>query len=64
MIRGSVKSISSSKMEHVIEMSIHNRFDIEVIDAKTGKVKQTAQAFNCICNKLWDYLLQPKSYFN
>ena len=34
--------------------SIHNRFDIEVIDAKTGEVRQRAQAENVICAGLWN----------
>ena len=42
------------KKELVLPMSIHNRFDIEVIDTKTGKIRQTAQAFNVICNNFWD----------
>ena len=29
---------------------LHNRFDIKVVDAKTGKVKQTAVGFNVITN--------------
>ena len=39
-----------------IDIKLHNRFDIEVIDAKTGKVKQQAQAENIILNALWDRL--------
>lgn len=42
---------------------IHNRFDIEVRDAKTGELKQQAQAFNVICNALWTRLLSGNSYF-
>ena len=30
---------------------IHNRFDVIVQDAKTGKVKQTAVAYNIILNQ-------------
>ena len=36
--------------------SIHNRFDIEVINAETGEVRQRAQAENVICNQLWAYM--------
>lgn len=43
---------------------IHNRFDIEVCDAKTGKLKQKAQAFNVICNALWTRLFSGNTYFN
>ena len=34
-------------------LSIHNRFDIEVIDARTGEKKQEAKAYNTILNRLW-----------
>lgn len=52
--------------------SIHNRFDIEVRDAATGELKQRAQAFNLICEALWDRLLatgsnnawSPQRYFD
>lgn len=33
--------------------SIHNRFDIEVIDAETGNVKQNAKAENVVLNAYW-----------
>lgn len=41
--------------------SIHNRFDIEVIDTRTGKVRQHAQGTNVICNQLWTDMLQQVS---
>lgn len=44
-------------MELKQNISIHNRFDIEVIDAKTGEVKQKAKAENIILNRLWTALL-------
>lgn len=44
-------------MELKEKIGIHNRFDIEVIDAKTGKVKQTARGYNIICDQLWSCLL-------
>lgn len=44
--------------------SIHNRFDVEVIDAQTGKVKQRAQAENTICTQLWTRLFSFLPYFN
>lgn len=40
-------------MNKNIDFKIHNRFDIEVIDAKTGEVRQRAQAFNLICDTAW-----------
>jgi hypothetical protein len=36
-----------------IKLSIHNRFDVEVIDAATGRTKKRAYAENVICNQLW-----------
>ena len=39
-----------------IQMNIHNRFDIEVIDSQTGQIKQKAQAFNVICDTFWSKL--------
>lgn len=47
-----------------LNASIHNRFDVEVIDAKTGEIKQRAQAENVICANLWTRLLTPNNYFN
>lgn len=37
-----------------INLGIHNRWDIEVIDAKTGEVKQTATGYNVICDAYFD----------
>ena len=34
---------------------IHNRFDIEVVDSITGKIKQRAQAFNTVLDTWWKY---------
>ena len=35
---------------------IHNRFDVEVRDAKTNELKQTAVAYNIILNRWFHYL--------
>lgn len=37
-----------------MQASFHNRFDIEVIDAQTGEIKQKAQAENVILNAFWN----------
>lgn len=37
-------------------INIHNRFDIEVFDTKTGKIRQRAQGHNVILQALWDIL--------
>lgn len=56
MIRGKVRECAPTRIEHTMNANIHNRFDIEVRDAKTNQLKQKAQAFNVICNKFWEYL--------
>lgn len=48
-------------MELKNKLSIHNRFDIEVIDARTGELKQKAQAHNIICNGLWSALCSSQN---
>lgn len=45
--------IQAARAEAKLDMSIHNRFDIEVVDANTGKTKQKAYAENVICDQLW-----------
>ena len=52
------------KINSTLNASIHNRFDIEVIDAATGNVRQRAQAENIICDALWTRLFTPTTYFN
>lgn len=67
MIRGTKRALEKRpSVKANINASIHNRFDIEVVDAKTGEVKQRAQAFNVICDKLWEYALSSSAskYFN
>lgn len=49
MIRGQNRSVTNKN----IMASIHNRFDIEVIDAMTGAVKQRAKAENVILDTIW-----------
>lgn len=51
--------VAEPEVQHVdakLNASIHNRFDIEVIDTASGKVRQRAQAENVICNQLWTYM--------
>lgn len=68
MIRGTKRPLEK-KLD--LRASIHNRFDVEVIDAFTGKVKQKARAFNVICDALWTRLFHtsssawyPQAYFS
>lgn len=63
MVRGQKRTIKTPTNIDV-QASIHNRFDIEVVDANTGQIKQTAQAENVICNNLWTQLFKPATYFN
>ena len=53
-----------AKLSKELRMEIHNHFDIEVVDVKTGKVKQKAQAFNVVCNSYFDRVAnnQPCTY--
>lgn len=73
MIRGTKRPIvkaveiieqKARKIDAQLNATIHNRFDIEVIDVATGEVRQRAQAQNVICNALWTRLLAPNTYFN
>lgn len=64
MIRGkNIQCSNIEKVEKTLRASIHNRFDVEVIDAKTGKVKQKAVGHNVICNGLWSKLASNTNYF-
>jgi hypothetical protein len=70
-IRGSKRPVPTDaalapaqKVNAQLNCNIHNRFDIEVVDAETGKIKQRAQAENVICSQLWTRLLAPNTYFN
>lgn len=54
MIRGKSRPV---RQEIGLEASIHNRFDIEVRDSRTGEIRQRAQAFNIICDALWTRML-------
>lgn len=50
MIRGAV----NPKIEEFsIPVDLHNKFLVEVIDARTGNPRLKAQAKNVICNQLW-----------
>lgn len=59
MLRGSTRVIAGDVK--TFNASIHNKFEIEVVDARTGRIKQRAEAHNVICNNLWSNV---SSYFN
>ena len=60
MIRGSVRKAPDKAFN--VSTSIHNRFDIEVLDASTGEIKQRAFAENVICDQLWEKLCSSGTY--
>ena len=65
MIRGNKREMGNTvPVRAAADAGIHNRFDIEVRDGKTGELKQQAQALNVICNALWTRLFAPANYFN
>lgn len=65
MIRGKKRMLDNKPaMGFDVQTGIHNRFDIEVIDARTGAIKQEARAFNIVCNYLWTCIVSRSSYFN
>lgn len=51
-------------MDVKFNATIHNRFDLEVIDSRTGEVRQRAQAENVICNGLWSRRTSSLGYFS
>lgn len=40
-------------MARKINAAIHNKFEFEVIDIRTGKLKQSAIAYNVLCTGFW-----------
>lgn len=46
-----------------VRCDIHNRFDFEIIDGKTGEVKRKARAYNVVTNNLWSYLITTNTAF-
>ena len=59
MIRGNTRPVK--KRDINLRANIHNRFDIEVLDAETGELKQKAQAFNLICDVFWTRMFYTNS---
>ena len=44
-------------MERIIHSAVHNRFDIEVTDAETGKVKRRVTSYNIVLNQFFTRLV-------
>lgn len=64
MLRGTRRPVEDRAIpEKKISVSVglHNRFDIEVLDAKTGKLKQKARGYNVICDALWSQIFSSYS---
>lgn len=59
MIRGQKFNVVVPQKSIDIEAKLHNRFDFDVIDAKTGEVKQRAYAENIILDKWWTQVFTP-----
>lgn len=57
MIRGQKRALDKQTSVNVnLNASIHNRFDFEVIDSKTGKIRKKAVGYNTICDGFWEKL--------
>ena len=64
LVRGT-RTTTIKPLNYDIRASIHNRFDVEVVDPSTGAVKQKAVGHNVICDNLWTRLFtSPYDYFN
>jgi len=50
-------------MNYEGRVKFHNRFDIEVIDVRTGEVRQRAQAENIILDRMYTRITQFATYF-
>ena len=50
-------------MDNKVKISMHNKFQIEVVDGKTNEVKQKAQAYNIVCDNLWHYVIETTTAF-
>ena len=52
------------KINANLGIRLHNRFDIQVRDAKTGEIVQKAQAENIVLDRMYTRLLAFSSYFD
>ena len=60
MTRG-MKRVSPVTKNFDTRIDIHNRFDIEVIDSRTGVKRKEARAYNLICDKMWTELEKSRT---
>lgn len=65
MLRGNTRPMRPGAAQTLdLRAAIHNRFDVEVLDAATGELKRRARGFNVICDGLWSRLLHTNSSNN
>ena len=48
-------------MERILPAKVHNKFEIEVTDAATGKLKQSVTCYNIILNSFFTRLVNRSS---
>ena len=65
MIRGAKRQLAVRPRSANISASIHNRFDVEVVDVRTGEVRQRAQAENIVLDNFWTHWMSTNTnYYN
>lgn len=58
MIRGTKRGLAKPPTKRFdVNASIHNRFDLEVVDSRSGEVKEKLFAENVICDQMWSRLM-------
>lgn len=60
-MRGNVRESRVTNPCPDIKVNIHNKFDVEVIDATTGEIKNKARGYNCVTKRLWNRLMDTFS---
>lgn len=51
-------------MKNTIQFDIHNRFDITLVDAKTGNIKETYTAYNVVLDNFYSQILNKNSIYD
>ena len=73
MIRGTKRAMVSesdtgtpnkNRIDLALLAKIHNRWDVEVVDAVTGEIRQRARGFNVICNGWWSNIPNASGSIN
>lgn len=65
MIRGKTLPLGTIDLPPVsINTGIHNKFEVEVIDSITGKIKERRVGYNTLCNSIWSALVNRTAYFS